>query len=212
MLDGILSAAAAAIIAVISASGYLGVAALMALESACLPIPSEVVMPFAGYLASTGRFNLLLVATAGAAGCNIGSSAAYYVGAHGGRPLVQRWGRYLLLNPDSLDSAERFFLRYGAAAVFIGRLLPVVRTFIALPAGVGRMRQWPFQLYTFTGSWLWCGALAWAGQVLGARWDSDPRLRGFMHRFDFAVVALLAAGFAYFIWTHLHHRRPGNPP
>ena len=207
MLDGILAAVAAAIIAVISAGGYIGMAALMALESACLPIPSEIIMPFAGYLASTGRFNLLLVATAGAVGCNFGSTAAYYVGAHGGRPLIERWGRYVLLDRDSLDRAERFFGRFGAAAVFIGRLLPVVRTFIALPAGIGRMRLWPFQLYTFAGSWLWCGALAWVGKALGTRWDSDPRLREFMHRFDFAVLAVIAIGIAYFVWTHLRHRK-----
>lgn len=168
-------------------------------------------MPFAGYLASTGRFNLWLVATAGAVGCSVGSTAAYYVGAVGGRPLIERWGRYVLLDRDSLDRAERFFIRYGGLAVFIGRLLPVVRTFIALPAGVGRMPQWPFQIYTFVGSWLWCAALAWIGDRLGSRWDSDPRLRAFMHRFDVVILVLVILGFGYFVWTHARSRQTKRP-
>lgn len=114
MLEGLLGSVAGWIIAVISAGGYAGVAVLMAVESACIPLPSEVIMPFAGYLASTGRFNLVLAATAGAVGCNIGSTLAYAVGAHGGRPAVERWGRYVLLGPDDLDRAERFFT--GSAA------------------------------------------------------------------------------------------------
>ncbi len=152
MLDSLLAPVAAWIVAVISALGYAGVAGLMAVESACIPLPSEVIMPFAGYLASTGRFSLVLAATAGALGCNIGSTLAYAVGARGGRPLVERWGRYVLLSPADLDRAERFFRRFGAPAVLVGRLLPVVRTFIALPAGAARMPQLPFQLYTFVGS------------------------------------------------------------
>ena len=208
MLDSLIAPVAAWIVAVISAAGYAGVAGLMAVESACIPLPSEVIMPFAGYLASTGRFSLALAATAGAVGCNVGSTLAYAVGARGGRPLVERWGRYVLLSPGDLDRAERFFRRFGGPAVLIGRLLPVVRTFIALPAGVARMPQLPFQLYTFVGSWPWCYALAYVGYLLGERWDSDPRLRAAMHRFDFAVVGLLALGLGWFVWRHLRRRRP----
>lgn len=207
MLDSLLAPIVAWVVAVISAAGYAGVAGLMAVESACIPLPSEVIMPFAGYLASTGRFSLVLAATAGAVGCNLGSTVAYAVGARGGRPLVERWGRYVLLSSEDLDRAERFFRRYGGVAVLVGRLLPVIRTFIALPAGIARMPQLKFQLYTFVGSWPWCYALAYVGYVLGERWKSDPRLRAVMHRFDFAVVGLLALGLAWFLWKNLRGRR-----
>ncbi len=207
MLDSLLAPVAAWIVAVISALGYAVVAGLMAVESACIPLPSEVIMPFVGYLASTGRFNLALAATAGAVGCNIGSTLAYAVGARGGRPLAERWGRYVLLSPADLDRAERFFRQFGGPAVLVGRLLPVVRTFIALPAGTARMPQLPFQLYTFVGSWPWCYALAYVGYLLGERWDSDPRLRAAMHRFDLAIVALLVLGLGWFAWRHLRGRR-----
>lgn len=187
----------------IAAGGYAGVAALMAIESACIPLPSEIIMPFAGYLVSAGRFSLWAVALAGAVGCNIGSTAAYWVGAHGGRRFVERWGRWVLLDIGDLDRAERFFDRFGLFAVLIGRLLPVVRTFIALPAGMARMRQWPFQIYTFAGSFVWCYALAYAGMQLGERWDSDPRLQSFMHRFDLLVAVLLLAAIAWLLWHRL---------
>ncbi len=143
MLENLVASVAAWIVAVISASGYAGVAGLMAIESACIPLPSEIIMPFAGYVASTGRFSLPLAATAGAIGCNIGSTVAYAIGVYGGRPFVERWGRFVLLGSDDLARAERFFARFGTLAVLIARVLPVVRTFIALPAGMGHMRQLP---------------------------------------------------------------------
>jgi len=207
LLDSLLAPVASWIVGVISAAGYAGVAGLMAVESACIPLPSEVIMPFAGYLASTGRFSLVLAATAGAVGCNVGSTLAYAVGARGGRLLVERWGRTILLSPGDLDRAERFFRRFGGPAVLVGRLLPVVRTFIAMPAGIARMPQLPFQLYTFVGSWPWCYALAYVGYLLGERWDSDPRLRAIMHRFDLAIAALLVLGFGWFVWRHLRGRQ-----
>ena len=195
------------IVAVISAGGYLGVAVLMAAESACLPLPSEIIMPFAGYLASTGRFSLVLVATAGAIGCNLGSAVAYAVGASGGRALALRWGRYVLLTPAHLDRADRFFHRFGGPAVFIARLLPMVRTFIALPAGIARMPQIPFHIYTFVGSWPWCYALAYVGYVLGKQWNTDPRLHAVMHGLDAAALGLIAAGIAWFVWRQIQSRR-----
>jgi membrane protein DedA with SNARE-associated domain len=207
LLEALLAPIAAWIIGVISTIGYAGVAGLMAIESACIPLPSEIIMPFAGYLVSTGRFSLVAAATAGALGCNIGSAVAYAVGARGGRPLIERWGRYILLNPGDLETADRFFARYGNFAVLIGRLLPVVRTFIALPAGIARMPQLPFHLFTFIGSWPWCYALAYVGYLLGDRWDSDPRLRSFLHRFDFVIVVMLVLGVAWFLWHHLRHAR-----
>lgn len=140
MFEKILGVLATFTIWVISSGGYVGIAILMAIESACIPLPSEIIMPFAGYLVSTGRFDLYLAATAGAIGCNLGSIVAYEIGKRGGRPVAERWGRYLLIGPGELDAADRFFARWGSIAVLIGRLLPVIRSFIAFPAGVARMR------------------------------------------------------------------------
>jgi membrane protein DedA with SNARE-associated domain len=191
----------------IAYAGYPGVMALMAMESACLPIPSEVIMPFAGYLASIGRFNLWLVATAGAIGCNIGSAIAYEIGARGGRPFLERWGRYVLLDQHELDRVDRLFSRYGAISVLIGRLLPIVRTFIALPAGIARMNRTKFHIYTFVGSWPWCFALAWVGYQLGVRWNSDPALHAIMHKLDLGVAVLLVLALSYFLFTRLRALR-----
>jgi membrane protein DedA with SNARE-associated domain len=206
MLEQVISTLAAWIVGVISAGGYFGVVVLMAIESACIPLPSEIIMPFAGYLVSVGQMSLIGVATAGALGCNIGSTIAYYVAAKGGRTAFERWGRYVLITAAELDRADRFFARYGAITVFIGRLLPVVRTFIAFPAGLARMPMAKFQIYTFLGSWPWCFALAYIGMVLGARWNSDPTFRSVFHRFDVVVVLLVAVGVAWFVWTRWRER------
>jgi membrane protein DedA with SNARE-associated domain len=206
MVSKIIAALSAFIIAVISGGGYLGILVLMAIESACIPLPSEVIMPFSGYLVHTGRFNLLWVATMGALGCNLGSAVAYAIGAHGGRPLVERYGSYIFLSQRELDWADHFFARYGSATVFISRLLPVIRTFIALPAGVARMPQLRFHLYTFIGSWPWCLGLAWIGMKLGERWDSDPRLKVWFHRFDAVVLAALVVALALFVWSRWKDR------
>jgi len=210
MIDKIIATLAGFIIAVISKAGYLGVLLLMTIESACIPLPSEIIMPFAGYLVYSGQsdplthlpFNLVLVATAGALGCNLGSVIAYEIGCYGGRPLVERYGSYVFLGRHELEMAERFFKRFGAAAVLIGRLLPVIRTFIALPAGVARMPRLRFHVYTFIGSWPWCFALAWIGMKLGERWDKDPRLKLWFHRLDLVIILLLLAGITWFVWSH----------
>jgi membrane protein DedA with SNARE-associated domain len=207
MLETIIAPVAGLITATISTLGYPGIVLLMAIESACIPLPSEIIMPFAGYLVSTGRFDLVLVATAGALGCNVGSTIAHAIGMYGGRPLVEKWGKYVLMSRRDLELAERFFARYGGITVFVARLLPVIRTFIALPAGMARMPQLPFQLYTFAGSWPWCFALAYVGMKLGERWDSDPRLREIMHRADVVIALALVAGLAWYVWRHLRARR-----
>ncbi len=206
MIAKIIAALAGFIVAVISTSGYLGVVVLMAIESACIPLPSEVIMPFSGYLVYTGRFNLWWVATMGALGCNVGSALAYWVGYHGGRPLVEKYGAWILLSRRELDWTDRFFARYGAITVFLARLLPVVRTFIALPAGVARMPQLRFHIYTFVGSWPWCLGLAWVGLKLGERWDTDPRLKTWFHRFDALIAAFIVLGIAWFVWSHWRQR------
>lgn len=199
---------AGGIIAVMTAGGYAGLALLMAAESACIPLPSEVILPFAGYLVSRGEMNLFLVATVGALGCNLGSAAAYAVGRYGGRQAIERWGRYVLLRHHDLVWADRFFERFGAPAVLIGRMLPVVRTFIALPAGIAAMPQLRFHIYTFIGSWPWCLMLAYVGMVLGDKWASDPRMHEIFHYADFAIAALVLAAIGHFVWQR--RRRPGR--
>ena len=206
MLDRFLTAVVDAVVQTISYAGYVGVAALMAVESACVPLPSEIIMPFAGYLVSIGRFQLIWVATAGALGCNLGSTAAYFVGAYGGRRFVQRWGSLLFVRQEELVRVEAFFKRYGSITVFVGRLLPVVRTFISLPAGIARMGQLRFQLYTFIGSWLWCYALAFVGMKLGERWNSDPALRAVFRQLDFAIIAGILLMLFWFAWRRWRQR------
>ena len=207
MIEYVLLLLATFIKTVISSLGYPGIVVLMGIESACVPLPSEIIMPFAGFLVYAGRFSsLAVVATLGAIGCNLGSVLAYEVGAYGGRPLIERFGKYILMNRHDLDVSDRFFQKYGSITVFIGRLLPVVRTFIALPAGIARMPRGKFHLYTFAGSWPWCYALAYCGYTLGVRWDSDPRLKQWLHRFDALIVLALVIGIVYFVQSHWRDR------
>lgn len=205
MLSTVVKIIGGLIVAFISGSGYLGIILLMAIESACIPLPSEVIMPFSGYLISTGRFSLLGVAVAGAVGCNVGSIVAYYVGARGGRPLAERYGHYVLITHHDLELADRWFSQYGDWAVFFARLLPVVRTFIALPAGISRMNFLRFNIYTFLGSLPWCFVLAYAGMKLGERWKN---LGPYFHRFDTVFLILLVAGAIWFIRNRWKNRLP----
>ena len=200
MADKILAALSAFIIAAIATLGYSGVLLMMAIESACIPLPSEVIMPFAGYLVSTGRFNLQLVAIAGALGCLLGSYVAYFVGASGGRWFLLRYGRWVLIAPHEIELADRFFDRWGAPAVFFSRMLPVVRTFIAFPAGVARMRLLPFSIYTLAGSYPWCLALPYIGMKLGQHWDT---LGPYFHRFDTVIAELLVIGAGFVLYNRI---------
>ncbi|HVO19589.1 MAG TPA: DedA family protein [Anaeromyxobacter sp.] len=195
------------ITAVISAMGYGGVVLLMAVESACIPLPSEITMPFAGYLAYRGEMSLQGAALAGAIGCVVGSVPAYYLGMLGGRPLIERYGRYLLVSRRDLDLADRLFRRFGQWVVLAGRLLPVVRTFIAFPAGVARMPKGRFLAYTFVGSYPWCLVLAWAGKKLGEAWHTDPRLRDAYHRFELVIVVAAALSVVAFVAHKLREAR-----
>ena len=203
MTERILGALFILIKSVIASTGYGGIVLLMALESACIPLPSELIMPFAGFLVHQGVLKLFWAATAGAIGCNLGSLVAYEIGCYGGRPLVERYGRWLLLSRRELDWADRFFSRWGYLAVFFARLLPVIRTFIALPAGVARMPRGRFHVYTFLGSWPWCLGLAWLGMKLGENWRS---LGKYFHQFDAIIGTMLLAGLVYFIWSRTQHR------
>jgi membrane protein DedA with SNARE-associated domain len=152
--------------------GYQAVFVLMVLESACIPIPSEVTMVFGGFLVSRGELDFFWVAMLGTIANVVGSWLAYWIGLRGGRPLIERWGRYVFLRKHELDRAEEWFARRGEMAVFVSRLLPVVRTFISLPAGVARMPFGKFTLYTFLGCLPWTFALTWAGLLLGDNWET----------------------------------------
>src|SRR4030081_1081107 len=166
MIGKIIELLSVFIVRTISRLGYAGVVLLMAIESACIPLPSEIIMPFAGYLVYLGRFNLWAVSTAGAAGCVLGSLVAYWVGMYGGRPLIEKYGRFVVISLPDLDIGDRWFARRGEVIVFASRLLPVIRTFIAFPAGVARMNLKKFVIYTFAGSLPWCVGPAYAGNRL----------------------------------------------
>lgn len=208
-MHSILAHVATWIISVISAMGYGGVALLMAIESACIPLPSEIIMPFAGYLVSIGKLDLFWVATAGAIGCNLGSIPAYWAGQYGGRAFILRWGKWVLIGADELDKAERFFARFGSFSILIGRMLPVIRSFIAFPAGMARMNLWRFHLYTFIGSWPFCYVLALIGKHLGTAWNNDPRLHAIMSKLDILVVVAIVAAGAFYVWHRVRGMRRG---
>ena len=204
MIAWIIEILASFIIAIISSGGYAGVILLMAIESACIPLPSEIIMPFSGYLVFRGEFGLYWVGLAGAFGCVVGSVPAYYLGLYGGRPLIEKYGKYVLVSQHDLDLADRWFGRYGDWAIFFSRLLPVVRTFISFPAGVAKMNVPRFIVYTFVGSFPWCLGLAYIGMKLGENWDT---LGAYFHKFDIVIGILIAAGAVYYIWRHLKNRK-----
>lgn len=199
MLEKIIPIIATWLISIISTMGYGGIVLLMAIESACIPLPSEIIMPFAGFLVFKGELTLWLVALAGAVGCVIGSIPAYYVGVYGGRPLAEKYGKYILLSKNDLDMADRLFAKYGEIIIFIARLLPAVRTFIAFPAGVARMNMPKFIMYTFIGSLIWCWLLAYAGMKFGEHWDN---LKVYFHEFHYVIIG---AGTIFLIWYVRRH-------
>jgi membrane protein DedA with SNARE-associated domain len=196
----------AVLVGLSAGAAYTVVFVLMALQSACIPIPSEIIMPLAGYKLAHGWGELIVLATVASIASNLGSIPAYWLGAAGGRPMVERYGRYILLSHRDLDLADRFFNRYGSITVLLGRMLPIVRTFIAFPAGIAKMNQLRFHIYTFIGSWPWCFVLAYIGMKLGAHWNTDPRLKEFFHRFHLGVEVVLLVGALWFLWTHWKNR------
>jgi membrane protein DedA with SNARE-associated domain len=199
MLEKLIAFIATWIMGVIATMGYGGIVLLMAIESACIPLPSEIIMPFAGFLVYKGEMLLWLVALAGAIGCVVGSIPAYYVGMFGGRPLAERYGKYILLSKQDLDLADRLFAKHGEIIILIARMLPAVRTFIAFPAGVVRMNMSKFIIYTFVGSFIWCGLLAYAGMKFGENWES---LKVYFHEFHYVIAAV---GLLFVVWYVRRH-------
>ena len=199
-LSGLIEWGINLIIAIIALTGYGGIILLMAAESACIPIPSEVIMPLSGYLAWKGTLSLVGVILAGALGSMVGSLIAYYAGLKLGRPFIVRYGRYILLRESDLDTAERWFARYGGKATFIARLVPVVRTFISLPAGIAKMDVKRFTLYSFVGSVPWCAFLAYVGYILEDKWRVVFERYG--HYVDLAVIVGAVLLIAYIFLAH----------
>jgi membrane protein DedA with SNARE-associated domain len=200
MLEKFITLLATWIISVISTMGYGGIVLLMAIESACIPLPSEIIMPFSGYLVFKGELVLWAVALAGAVGCVLGSIPAYYLGKIGGRPLVEKYGKWVLISHHDLQLADRAFAKYGDIIIFIGRLLPAVRTFIAFPAGIARMHMGKFIAYTFVGSLIWCWVLAYAGMKFGEHWDE---LKVYFHQFHYVIAIAAMIFVVWYVRRHL---------
>lgn len=191
------------VISLISTLGYGGVFVAMAIESACIPLPSEIILPFTGYMVFTGRFGLWEATVAATLGNLFGAMVAYYVGVWGGRPFIKRYGRYFFINERELASTERLFARRGEMTVFVGRILPVVRTFISLPAGIAKMHPGKMALYTVLGALPWCLLLIVVGERLGANWNA---LKPLFHRFDLVIGGAIVAALAYWLWQHFRKR------
>ena len=202
MLEKLIGLLAVWIMSVISSMGYGGIVLLMAIESACIPLPSEIIMPFAGYLVYKSELVLWIVAFMGALGCVLGSIPAYYIGKTGGRNLTEKYGRFVLISKKDLKMADDWFKNYGEIIIFIGRLLPAVRTFIALPAGIARMNMTKFIIYTFLGSFIWCWTLAYIGMVFGEQWNT---LKVYFHEFHYVIAAGAAIFIAWYIRRHFQN-------
>ena len=185
------------IISVISSGGYAGIALLMALDSCAIPIPSEVTMAFGGYLVHQGRFTLTGIALAGGLGSMLGSIVLYWIGYYGGRPLLERYGKYVLIHHKDIDTADRFFKKYGDASNFFFRMVPVVRTFISFPAGVAKMPVKRFMLYSFAGSFIWSWFLGWVGVKLGQNWSAIHTYFKDIQNFILAGIIILIAAYIY---------------
>jgi len=188
---------------VISHLGYPGIFLLMALESACIPIPSEFIMPFSGFLVATGEMNFWLAVLMGSFGNLAGSWLAWWVGHKGGRPLVEKYGKYILLSHHDLDAADRYFNKYGQNTVLFTRLMPVIRTFISLPAGIAKMDFKKFSIYTFIGVVPFTAALTYAGVKLRENWDG---LQPYFHKFDLVILLFLILGIIWYIFRHVKRK------
>jgi len=183
--------------------GYPGVFFLMLVESCGIPMPSEIIMPFSGFLVAEGKMNFWAVSFVGAFANLAGSLIAYWIGLKGGRALIEKYGKYVLISKRDLDLADRWFMRFGNLTVFFGRLLPVVRTYISFPAGVAKMEIKRFSLYTFAGALPWSILFTWLGVKMGDNWE---QIREKLHNFDLAIIVLIIIGITWYVWRHIKHR------
>jgi len=193
------------ITSIINTIGYYGIALAMTIESACIPLPSEIIMPFSGYLILKGRFTMIWVLVAGTIGNLLGSVIAYLVGTLCGRPFILRYGRYILMTKHDLEIAERWFNRYGELTIFFTRNMPIIRTFISLPAGIAKMNLFKFCLYTTIGSIPWNFLLTYLGMILGTKWHST--ISPIFHKFDVVIGILIIIGIYLFLKRHIKINR-----
>jgi membrane protein DedA with SNARE-associated domain len=189
---------------IISTVGYAGVFVLMTLESMVAPVPSEGVMPFAGYLVTTGKFNMAIVIVSSSIGSIFGSLISYYIGACGGKPFILKYGKYLLLDKHHLEITERFFEKYGEKTIFFSRFIPVVRHFISIPAGIGKMNLPKFCIYTIAGAAMWNAFLAYTGVWLGVRWELVHKYTKYL---DILVILIAAAFIGHLVYKHIKGRK-----
>lgn len=196
MIYELLALISSFIVNTISTLDYPGVVILMTLESACIPIPSEIIMPFSGYLVFLEKFSLWPVVIWGTIGNLIGSVIAYWVGFYGGRPLIEKYGKYILISHHDLERTQNWFQKYGKTSIFFSRMLPVIRTFISLPAGIAKMPFWQFSFFTFLGSLPWVFILTYAGILTGENWS---QLEIYFRKFDWLIGALIILGIGWWI-------------
>jgi len=205
MVEAILQPLVQWVTGTIGVYGLLAVFLLMILESTGIPIPSEAISPFAGYLVFAGKMSFFWAVTAGVAGNMVGSWIAYAIGATGGRGLWLRYGRFVGVRAHHLATAEKWFEHYGEIVVFVGRILPVVRTFISFPAGAAKMNLFRFSAYTLLGCIPWVTALTYFGYFLGRNWE---RVGSYLHYLDYLVVLGVVLAVAYLLWRRFSARTP----
>ncbi len=206
MVSNILSSVTSLIIHIISTLGYSGVGILMAIQTIAIPMPSEIIIPFAGSLVTSARFSLIGIALTGGLGSGLGAAVAYFIGYKGGRPLVEKYGKYILISRRDLQMADVFFAKHGIKAAFLGMLLPVVRSFISFPAGISRVKFWKFEVYVFLASFIWSAVLGYIGIKLGENWMS---LKDRFKSLDYIIVALIVLGAAWWVYRHIKYAEPG---
>ena len=200
MINAVVTWLSALVMRTIESSGYLGVTVLMVLESANIPIPSEIIMPFSGFLVTRGIFVLWLLIVVGALGNLVGSLLSYYLGVYGGRKFLEKYGRFIFIHKRDIELADKLFARWGSSVVFFSRILPIVRTFISFPAGIARMNIWKFSFYTLAGSLIWSALLAYVGFWAGENWHF---LSPYFHKFDWLIISLVLVGAVWWITRYV---------
>ncbi len=204
MITAIIDFLANFVVKVIDILGYPGVFLLMLVESCGIPMPSEVIMPFSGFLVADGKMNFWAVVFLGAFGNLIGSLLAYWIGMKGGRPFIEKYGKFILISKHDLDLADSWFKRFGQWTVFFGRLLPVIRTYISFPAGIAEMNIAKFSFFTFIGAFPWCVLFTWLGVKMGNNWEL---IREKLHNFDMAILILVILCIVLYVYRHIRNHR-----
>jgi len=205
MVTNIIDILAQFVISTIGHIGYIGIFLLMFVESCGIPMPSEVIMPFSGFLVADGKMTLWAITIAGTVGNLFGSLLAYWIGHRGGRPLIEKYGKYILISEHDLDLADRWFKKYGDWTVFFGRLLPIIRTYISFPAGISKMDVKKFALYTTLGALPWTLLFGWLGIKMGNNWEL---IREKLHNFDLAIGIIVVLLIILYVWRHIKHSKP----